>query len=457
MFITFADGFVLKPSTAYYLVIIQPKPDPLAFSFFDKCYSYVSTGNVQDTIDARGILEELGVKLTNIFGDLNLGWYDTAAFNNHRDSFFLSFNRTMLTPYNELTRVKNNFSTFIATQTGLVNSRFPVLDSLAYSQLLLDSFVNKEALQYFFTKELQLNETSSDLSTVSVQSKTGLLLSGKLALGSIFADTAKETSYAKRVSNIENSITLLNNLKRAFYLLKPKYRSADFSNNSISNCQYFVNTLQSARDSLKKIIVKREGIEGKIATKKFSSGPNAEMDFSYYSVVSGDSYLNFETRNKVLLTPDFGVVTSAFTKTGKQLDYGIIPYLGFHINFMAVDKDITFKTYKKDWRQRVSFMVGWSLTNMNQDSSYASFFEKGSVLTGFGFRLSNAIRITAGTQWLFKLGKDANKNPTKKLTYIPFVGLSFDLNVKQYLNGFVDILSGIGKTKAPPPTTTTSQ
>lgn len=448
LFVTFADEYVLKPSTAYYLALIQPKADPLAIAFFDKCYSYIRNNNPADTLAAREILEKLDNKLAGVFGNLNLGWYSVNAFNSNRNDFFASFNTIMLTPYNEFTTVKNNLNTYLSNQTNLIiNNSYPITDSLTNTLLLLDSSINKEAIQYLFTKETQLNEITSDLQTISIQAKFNKLLSGKIALGTIYADTAKETAYPKRISNIENSITLVSGLKRALFLLKAKYRTAEFSDNSIVNCQNVITTLQSVRDSLKKIIAKREVIDEKIATERFATGPNSSQDFAYYAIVSGDSYLNFETRNKVLITPDFGVVTSAFTKAGKELDYGIIPYIGFHINFMALDKDITFKSYKKNWKQRFSFLVGWSLSNMNQDSTYSSFFEKGSVLTGFGFRLSNAVRITYGTQWLFKLGKDANSNQTKKLIALPFAGLSFDFNVKQYLNGLTDILSGIGKTK----------
>jgi hypothetical protein len=459
LFVTFADKYLLKPSTSYYLILIEAKADPLAFAFFDSIYSHVSTGRAGSLAAARASLVKLENKLSDFFGgNLNLGWYDTTSFDNYRAAFLTSFNTTMLASYNEFAQAINNFATYVGAQTGVINGSFPVLDSLAYTQLLLDSTINKEAVQYLLGKELQLNDVASDLNTISAQTKTSMLLSGKLGLNAIFADTIKEATYAKRVGNIDSSIRLLNNLKRSVYLLKSKYRSANFTNTAANRIQYFINALQSSRDSLKKISTKREAIEGKIATEKFSTSGNGSADFSYYSVISGDSYLNFETRNKVLLTPDFGAVTSSFSSTGKKLDYGLIPYLGFHINFMAVDKDITFKSYKKNWKQRFSFMVGWSLNNMNKDSTYSAFFEKASFLTGFGYRLNNVIRISAGTQWLFKLGKDEKDNPTKKVVAPMFVGVSFDLNIKQYLNGFADILSGIGKTKAikPAPATETT-
>lgn len=101
-------------------------------------------------------------------------------------------------------------------------------------------------------------------------------------------------------------------------------------------------------------------------------------------------------------------------------------------------------------------MVGYSLVNINQDSSYGSFFEKSSLLLGAGYRINNVLRLTTGVQCLYKLGKDVNKNATKEMIAMPFVGLSFDLNVKQYLNGAVDLFSGISKTKAPTIATKTS-
>lgn len=116
---------------------------------------------------------------------------------------------------------------------------------------------------------------------------------------------------------------------------------------------------------------------------------------------------------------------------------------------MTVDKDLSFSSYKKNWKQRFSVMVGWSLVSMkNNDSKYTNFFEKSSLLTGIDFRFNNVIRITTGAQRLFKT-KDSHNNSARILQPFAFIGISFDLNIKQYFNGFTDLPSGIGKTKSP--------
>ena len=69
------------------------------------------------------------------------------------------------------------------------------------------------------------------------------------------------------------------------------------------------------------------------------------------------------------------------------------------------------------------------------------------MFTGVGYRINNVLRFSAGTEWLFKVGRDGNGDPTKKLASIPYIGISLDLDIKAYLNGFVDLLSGIGKTR----------
>lgn len=323
------------------------------------------------------------------------------------------------------------------------------LDSISYKQLFRDTTINKEALIFLTGRDMQLNIHNSDLNNTIGNNLFFDLLSGSFSLGSIFADrvsigSVAQKDYNKRTANIDSSISILNNLRRSLFLVKPLHPGSNVPA-AIANVDKLISELFSAKKNIVAQAKKRKEIEALILKTQFSG-----YYFTLSSIASGNSYLNFETRNKVLLTPDFGIVTSAITKKGKELEYGLIPYLGFHINFMPVDKDLSFRSYKKNWKQYFSFMVGWSLVNMNQsDSVYKNFFEKSSLLTGFGYRLGNVARISAGTQWLFKTGTNSNNQPFRKLHFFPYVGLSFDLNVKQYLNGFVDLLRGIGKTKAP--------
>jgi hypothetical protein len=321
-----------------------------------------------------------------------------------------------------------------------------------------DTTVTDQAFNYVGGKEYSNVSMIADLITLGESYKTNQLISGVINLDCIYCKPIDNNSKSldnlnKRVSNIDKTINSFNLLSRSISLFNSKFKMGDKG----VALQTVIDTLLESKLQLESIIKTRKKIDATLLDahsfifhrKKGDKDKEKSADFSGASVIGGDSYLDFETRNKALLTPDFGIVTSSFFSQGKYLDYGIVPYLGFHLNFMAVDKDLNFSSYKKDWKQRFSVMVGWSLVSMkNKDSTYSNFFAKSSLLTGVGFRLNNVIRITTGAQWLFKT-KDSHNNPARILQPIPFIGISFDLNIKQYLNGFTDILSGIGKTKSP--------
>lgn len=458
LFLTFADNYMLEPSASYFIIFTQKKLGSSVLGFFDNYYLSQTAATVADRAtaltDATESLTEFEASMRRIFGTLVFGYYTVQDFTTNQPAFLTSFNANILNEYNTYSVAATAYTGAITTNSAAMAAATPNLDSLTFKQLLVDSSINKDALTYLMGKELLYNNAASDINTVAIQTRIAGILNGSVALDCIFCNGVSINSTLlndinKRITNIESSITLLNNIKRTLFLLQPKATAASNITASINNIILWINHLQTSKTGLKGLLKMRKAIETKIIDNIY-----AGFRFNYASLASGNSFLNFETRNKVLLTPDFGIVTSAFTKKGKSLDYGIVPYLGFHINFMAVDKDLPFNSYKKNWKQYFSLMVGWSLVNMEQDSTYKNFLEKSSILTGLGFRLNNVIRITAGSQWLFKLGTDANNNQTRKLFGVPFVGLSFDLNVKQYLNGFVDLLSGIGKTKSPKPTST---
>ena len=145
-------------------------------------------------------------------------------------------------------------------------------------------------------------------------------------------------------------------------------------------------------EDLIKFISKRKDLDQVLFSERY-------VGYSFFGldILSGNSIMSFEARNKLTLGPEFGVVTSVFDKRGKDLEYGIIPYLGFSINFMGINKDVKYSSYTKDWRQRLSFGIGWSLVNLNKEGERASFFEKGSMLTGFGFRCVHCINYFCNT------------------------------------------------------------
>jgi hypothetical protein len=460
LFISIADEYLFKPSESYFIIPDFRQTDASVINFFDAYYqSTISTGSTQAALltKAEEHLSKFEGQMRKIYGNkIDFGFMTLDHFINNRKDFDSDTNTLRIdTLQQRYESSKSIANTGLASATTRLSANFPSFDSITSMQLFTGSTINKEATSYISGNNLFKNDLISDLSYLRQTNQLNNLLSGATALtcalceqADISSNTVKELN--KRAANIDSSIKQLNMLQRSLYLLKAKATPKSNVDTGITRINLWLRELEASKDAIVIMAKQRSKIEDIIMDSVF-----AGRKFTYTQILSGNTYMSFETRNKMLLTPDFGIVTSAITSEGKSLEYGIIPYLGFHINLMAVDKDITFKSYKKHPLQYFSLMVGWSLVNMKKDSAYANFFEKSSLLTGIGFRLNNAFRITAGTQWLFKLGLDANHQETRKLKAMPFIGLSFDLNVKQYLNGFTDLLSGIGKTNPSTPKTNT--
>lgn len=191
----------------------------------------------------------------------------------------------------------------------------------------------------------------------------------------------------------------------------------------------------------------------------------ADIGISNFNSVGGTTNIkSFDTRTKFSIAPDFGVVTTRLFKD-KANPYSFVPYLGFHVNFRPLNRDIAWRTYHHKPISYLSAFVGWSLVNIkngphltSKADSVTGFFtgEKGTLMTGLGFRLGNAVRITTGAMYYFKYSSDAI-NPSfygkRQLKAWPFVGLSLDLALKDLLNGISDVFTAAPRTYNPPPLT----
>jgi len=458
LLISLADTFLLKPSTSYFFIVGYKKVNESFFSFFDDYYFYSKEKDEKKKTkyfeNACSKLDDFNKSNSLTFGNVSLGGLTTKEFINYKEDIAKSFDSLLMKSFSRLDLLSTNTNSFLKRQNNLI----PDLSGVLAFLVNRDTTVTDQAFNYIGGKDYSKVSQVADLMTLGKINKTNQLVSGVINLDSIYNKPIDNTSkrlddFKKRVSNIEKAINLLNSVQRSIYLLNSKLKMDDKG----VALQTFIDTLMESKCQLDSLIKIRKKIDATLLDSYFlihknkgkkDTIPTYLTKFYQASLINGNSYLDFETRNKTLLTPDFGIVTSYFFSQGKNLDYGIVPYLGFHLNFMAVDKDLSFSSYRKDWKQRFSVMVGWSLVSMkNKDSTYTNFFSKSSLLTGVGFRLNNVIRITTGAQWLFKT-KDIHNNRTRILQPFAFVGISFDFNIKQYLNGFTDILSGIGKTKS---------
>ena len=154
---------------------------------------------------------------------------------------------------------------------------------------------------------------------------------------------------------------------------------------------------------------------------------------------STTSVYNFKTRGKFSITPDFGFIGYGSPRSLDKFK-GLSPYIGVHLNFRYIDKDIPYRNLaNKTLAHRLSFNTGWTLVSLSDGVTRDDFFKKSALVTGLGFRLSNAIRLTGGTLWL----KEYDTNPLlaqTDLAMVPYAGVSIDLELVEFLKNITGTL-----------------
>ena len=164
--------------------------------------------------------------------------------------------------------------------------------------------------------------------------------------------------------------------------------------------------------------------------------PFASDFFTFGQTLSSSTeVVDFDTRTGFTITADFGYIYYGF-----QEDFSsMTPYVGFELEFRYFDKNIPFNLIrpKTIWHY-LSFTTGLTLTSIKKDGKRDDFFASKSLLTGIGFRLSSATRVTAGAMWFNR--EDVNPVLDKKhLAVTPYIGLSIDLKLKSLMNDFYSL------------------
>jgi hypothetical protein len=114
-----------------------------------------------------------------------------------------------------------------------------------------------------------------------------------------------------------------------------------------------------------------------------------------------------------------------------------MPYLGFHINFRPINKNLNFWSYRhNNVGQFLSAFVGWTMVKVGKDNQRLDFFEKSSLLTGLGIRVGNAVRIVGGKMWYFNI----EGSQKRVFTNMSFIGVSLDFELEKLFNGFKDLV-----------------
>ncbi len=412
---------ILKPSKNYSIFLFEP--NDIGYKIYYQLYLFNKSNekNSKYYYKAYLLYDSCYRAQENILGK---DW----AFLQYRpdqlyDSIYNARMRKMVKQYIKLDSLKER--TKISNANKLTFKKHPFLQNVALFIKDLDSakcdLLNINKSDFFDLCNKLYHIADSNLISV---------IEGEISLNGGL-NSKKEIEYSKKKENCKKSIKQIEELEISLDKLSliGLVDSTDFRvllselKSEIINNQINIQNYLSQDGTIKMIV------------NKNNDSNNLFFKVNNYS--STTAVLDFEKRSKFQITPDFGWIWY-----GLQEDFnGFSPYLGFHINFRYINKNIPFsrlpnKTFADlhYW----SFMTAWSLTSISEEGKRENFFANSTLLTGIGFRFCNALRATAGVNWFYKL----DPNPTietKSIAVTPYIGLSVDLDVKQFLNGFTDL------------------
>ncbi|AXE21811.1 hypothetical protein DR864_28475 (plasmid) [Runella rosea] len=171
------------------------------------------------------------------------------------------------------------------------------------------------------------------------------------------------------------------NLKTSLAAVEELYIVSESLVKGQPNLQSAVDGLKSFRNELLDLITDFADIS---AARKAIKDNIFEIGLGPVFALGGSTFIfSFETRNKLSLAPDFGLVTTRIGNDGSN-PYGFVPYFGFHVNFRPINRDVPFKSYNHKPFHYGSLFIGWSLVSIDNGpkqsagaDSVASFFSKG--------------------------------------------------------------------------------
>ena len=115
------------------------------------------------------------------------------------------------------------------------------------------------------------------------------------------------------------------------------------------------------------------------------------------------------------------------------------PYVGANFYFRPINKDVrigSLGSWRETLNRRVALTVGFTLSSIDKTGERRDLFGSQSLVVGFGLRLSNSLRLSAGTA----VFKELSPNPLQKdedLALTPFVSFSFDWDVAKKIGKVV--------------------
>jgi hypothetical protein len=147
-------------------------------------------------------------------------------------------------------------------------------------------------------------------------------------------------------------------------------------------------------------------------------------------LIAGSTTGSFETQSNNYISADTGVACAPELSSCST-------YVGTNIYFRPINKAAPLSQFGNFFHtldRRVSATIGLTVNGIGDDKTLEDLFGTQSLVVGLGVRMTNSVRLTAGSI-VFKSLSPNPLNTDKKLTTTYFFSLSFDIDVVPALKG----------------------
>lgn len=383
----------------------------LLFDNYEKGYDIMRSAYERDSAAVDQSLSELRFLNERALGDTLVLFTPQ----NHSDTGLINLENQLHPYFVELDSIEDSIGSL---DNIVINSyRFPCLCDFVCVDPCLKTWSNDSGM---LTK-------LSLLPTLLNQANMDFTRMGQKNFGSIYTPLKLVTDHNKMVANLEKSVTEIDEFAQIIRMIELCEQDI-----CLDSMLFQLNSLKSF------FLVKISSIRNYDAKKKeiINLINNSLLLMTLTKVEGSTTVLNMKSRTAFRVTPDFGLIYYGF-----QRDFwGLSPYAGLQINFRASKTDMPFRVYRGYPIAKLSMSLGYSINQMKADSKRSDFFTKGSLLTGVGYKMSHALRLTGGALWFY--AEDPNPIITRKeLNCVPYLGLSVDLSIAELLNGFKDLIT----------------
>ncbi|XOV68016.1 MAG: hypothetical protein ACFHU9_02360 [Fluviicola sp.] len=144
------------------------------------------------------------------------------------------------------------------------------------------------------------------------------------------------------------------------------------------------------------------------------------------------------TKGKFTVRPDFGVVL-----TGNFEDFSTaMPFVGVRFNFRPLDTDLPYRQIsRKGFAHRSSLGVSFSTNSIADGSTRFDLVGRNNLIVDYGFRINNAMCISAGTV-VFKRSNPDPLISNQQLAFMPVIGITIDFSIIEAIDNVKTVLTG---------------